>query len=116
MLTSDPERGNPWPNFGFRSHFTKDKSIATETQLKKSTNSGRRKQRWKGKKSSNNTSKETFKGDCDDLKGKVYFIASAKQADNYNNTTEAILEYFLREYTHGLDTLMAWMLLKVWKL
>ena len=24
-------------------------------------------------------------------------------ADNYNTTTEAILEYFLREYTHGLD-------------
>ena len=77
--------------------------MSSNTNTKKTNNSGGKKQRWKGKKNTNNTSKETFKGDCDDLKGKVYYIGSAKQADNYNNTTEAILEYFLRELTHGLD-------------
>ena len=77
--------------------------MSSSPNTKKTNSSGGKKQRWKDKKSSNNTSKETFRGDCDDLKGKVYFIGSAKQADNYNNTTEAILEYFLREYTHGLD-------------
>ena len=47
--------------------------------------------------------KESFKGECEELHGKVYYIGSAKQADNYNTTTEAIMEYFLRKYTHGLD-------------
>jgi len=77
--------------------------MSSNTNTKKTNNSGGKKQRWKGKKNTNNTTKETFKGDCDDLKGKVYFIGSEKQTDNYNTTTEAILEYFLREYTHGLD-------------
>ena len=77
---------------------------ATNTN-NQSNRSGKRKknnQKKSGGKS-NSGSKESFKGECEDLKGKVYFIGSAKQADNYNNTTEAILEYFLRNYTHGLD-------------
>ena len=37
------------------------------------------------------------------MKGKVYFIDSTKQADNYNRVTEAILEYFVRNYTYGVD-------------
>ena len=61
-----------------------------------------KKTKWKSNKGSQNT-KDTFKGDCEDLKGKTYFIGSSKQTDNYNTTTEAILDYFLREYTHGLD-------------
>ena len=64
--------------------------MSSNTNTKKTNNSGGKKQRWKGKKSSKNTSKDTFKGDCDDLKGKVYFIGSAKQADNYNKTTVGI--------------------------
>ena len=47
--------------------------------------------------------KDDFKGECEDLKGKIYIVGSAKQADNFNNKTEAIMEYFLREYTYGLD-------------
>ena len=70
---------------------------------KKNGNQGGKRSKWKGKKSSNNTNRETFKGECDDLKGKVYYIGSAKQADNYNTTTESIMEYILREFTHGLD-------------
>ena len=77
--------------------------MSSNPNTKRTNSSGGKQQRWKGKKPSNNTSKEIFKGECEDLKGKVYFIGSAKQTDNYNNTTEAILEYFLREYTHGLD-------------
>jgi len=61
-----------------------------------------KKNKGKDKKPSN-SNRENFKGDCDDLKGKIFFIGSSKQADNYNNTVEAILEYFLRSYTHGLD-------------
>ena len=36
------------------------------------------------------------------MHGKIFYIGSAKQADNYNTTHEAIMEYFLRKYTHGL--------------
>ena len=101
------------PNFLFGSLFKRVKSVTTDTQLKMATpnnnntkrsgNQGGKKQRWKGRKSTNTNTKETFKGECDDLKGKVYYIGSAKQADNYNTTTEAIMEYILREFTHGLD-------------
>ena len=51
--------------------------------------------------------RDDFKGECEDLKGKTYIVGSAKQADNYNNTTEAIMEYFLREYTYGLDVVVS---------
>ena len=33
-----------------------------------------------------NTNKEKFQGETENLKGKIYFIGSAKQADNYNTT------------------------------
>ena len=32
-----------------------------------------------------------------------FYIGSAKQTDNYNTTHEAIMDYFLVKYTHGLD-------------
>jgi len=51
--------------------------------------------------------KDDFKGECEDLKGKIYIVGSAKQADNFNNTTEAIMEYFLRDYTYGLDVVVS---------
>ena len=51
--------------------------------------------------------KDEFKGDCEDLKGKVFYIGSMKQADNYNNTTEAILAYIQRTYDHGSDIMEA---------
>ena len=47
--------------------------------------------------------KENFKGECEELNGKIFYIGSPKQADNYNTTHEAIMDYFLRKYTHGLD-------------
>ena len=56
--------------------------------------------------------KDDFKGECEDLKGKIYIVGSAKQADNFNNTTEAIMEYFLREYTYGLDVVVHWKTMK----
>ena len=37
------------------------------------------------------------------MHGKIFFIGNAKQTDNYNTTHEAIMDYFLRKYTHGLD-------------
>ena len=49
------------------------------------------KQRFKNNR--NNYNKERFTGESETLKGKVYFIGSIKQADNYNITTEAILLY-----------------------
>ena len=75
----------------------------SNNNTKKNGNQGGKKQRWKGRKSKNKNNKETYKGECEDLKGKIYYIGSAKQADNYNTTTEAIMEYILREFTHGLD-------------
>ena len=83
-----------------------DKSTTTgdkASNSKKGNGSNTKKGKWKGKGKSNNTYKDSFKGDCDELKGKVYYIGSNKQTDNCNTTTEAILEYFLRTYTHGLD-------------
>ena len=56
---------------------------------------------------SQRSKKDDFKGDCEDLKGKVYYIGSMKQADNYNNTTEAILAYIQRTYDHGSDVMEA---------
>ena len=47
------------------------------------------------------------------MHGKVYYIGSAKQADNYNTTTEDIMEYFLRKYTHGLDLVQTLKALKM---
>ena len=52
------------------------------------TNKGN-KQRFKNNR--NNYNKERFAGESEALKGKVYFIGSIKQADNYNLTTEAVL-------------------------
>ena len=43
------------------------------------------------KNNRNNYNKERFAGESEALKGKVYFIRSIKQADNYNLTTEAVL-------------------------
>ena len=56
---------------------------------------------------SQRSNQKEFKGDCDDLKGKVYFIGNMKQADNYNNTTEAILSYIQRTYDYGNDIMDA---------
>ena len=55
----------------------------------------------------NKNKKEGFKGECNELKGHVYFIGSVKQADNFNNTTEAILSYIQRTYDYGNDTMEA---------
>ena len=73
----------------------------------KSQNSNRKgnkskKANWKSSRLPS-ANKDSFKGDCEELKGKTYFVGSAKQVDNFNTTTEAIMEYFLREYTNGLD-------------
>ena len=63
---------------------------------------GSRKAQWKSSRLPS-ASKDNFKGECEELHGKLFYIGSAKQADNYNTTHEAIMEYFLRKYTHGLD-------------
>ena len=44
------------------------------------------------------------RGECAELGENVYFIADARQADNYVKVTEAILNYIQRTYTHGSDT------------
>ena len=59
------------------------------------------------KYSNNKPKKDGFIGECDDLKNHVYFIGSIKQADNYNNTTEAILTYIQRTYDYGIDVVEA---------
>ena len=69
-------------------------------------NNNRRNNQNNNRSQRNNQNKE-FKGDCDDLKGKVYFIGNMKQADNYNNTTEAILSYIQRTYDYGNDVMEA---------
>ena len=56
------------------------------------------KQKPKGIK---NINKEKFQRETENLKGKIYFISSAKQADNYNTTTEAILQYIQRTLHQG---------------
>ena len=56
----------------------------------------------------NKNKKEGFKGECNELKGHVYFIGSVKQADNFNNTTEAILSYIQRTYDYGNDQWKHW--------
>ena len=56
------------------------------------------KQKFKGFK---NTTREKFQGETENLKGKIYFIGLAKQADNYNTTTEAILQYIQRTLRQG---------------
>ena len=35
------------------------------------------------------------------MKGKIYFVGSAKQADNYNTTTDAILQYIQQILDQG---------------
>ena len=63
------------------------------------TNSLSKLQQFKGnrpnkprfKNNRNNYNKDKFSGKSEALKRKIYFIGSIKQADNYNNTTEAIL-------------------------
>ena len=83
-------------------------SSKTPSSSGKSFNNNRRrgnnqsKSNWKSNQTSTNN-RDNFKGDCDDLKGKIYYIGSTKQVDNYNTTTEAILEYILRTSTNGLD-------------
>ena len=61
-----------------------------------------RKAQWKSSRLPS-AGKESFKGECEDLHGKVFYIGNARQTDNYNTTHEAIMDYFLRKYTHGLD-------------
>ena len=68
-----------------------------------SGNGGRYKGKPKGKQASTKSYKETFKGECEGLQGKTFYIGSTKQADNYNQTLEAILDYIMREYTNGMD-------------
>ena len=63
------------------------------------TNRGGNRRKFHKKKSN----KETFKGECQELEGKVYYIGTASQADNYNTTTEKILSYIVRTYDHGID-------------
>ena len=58
----------------------------------------RNRQKFKGNKSGN---RERFQGECESLKGKIYFMGSAKQADNYNTTTDAILQYIQRTLDQG---------------
>ena len=73
-------------------------------------NKGNNNRNFKGKKkfhgnnrNHNNNKREHFKGECDDLKGNVYYIGSAKEADNFNNTTEKILSYIIQTYEYGED-------------
>ena len=68
-----------------------------------SGNGGRYKGKPKGKQASTKSYKETFKGECEGLQGKTFYIGSTKQADNYNQTLEAILDYIMREYNNGMD-------------
>ena len=58
----------------------------------------RNKQKFRGNKTAN---KERFQGESESLKGKIYFVGSAKQADNYNTTTDAILQYIQRTLDQG---------------
>ena len=76
----------------------------------KKNQSGKGNQKGKSKKNYNKqyrNKKDNFQGDCDGLKGKVYYVGSAKQADNYNNTTKAILAYIQRTFNHGTDVMQA---------
>ena len=45
--------------------------------------------------------KDRFHSESEHLKGKIYFIGSVKQSDNFNTTTEAILQYIQRSYDQG---------------
>ena len=45
--------------------------------------------------------KDRFQGESEHLKGKIYFIGSAKQSDNFNTTTEAILQHIQRSFDQG---------------
>ena len=69
-------------------------------------NGNNRRNNQNNNRTQRNNTKE-FKGDCDDLKGKVYFIGSMKQADNYNTTTESIIAYIQRTFDYGNDVMDA---------
>ena len=56
-------------------------------------------QQYKGNKSSN---REKFHRESEDLKGKIYFMGWAKQAGNYNITTDAILQYIQQTLDQGV--------------
>ena len=56
---------------------------------------------------SNRDNRSGFKGECEELKNHTYFIGNLKQADNFNNTTEAILAYIQRTYDYGSDVMEA---------
>jgi len=73
-------------------------------KLVKQYHNGKGKQKQKSKdggKEYNNT-KETFQGECEGLHGKIYSFGN-RQVDTYTQTTEAILDYIMREFTNGMD-------------
>ena len=47
--------------------------------------------------------KQGPKGECDELKDNIYSIGDVRQADKYTKTTEAILNYILKNYNNGSD-------------
>ena len=63
---------------------------------------GKQKQKSKGGGKQYNNTKETFKGECEGLHGKIYSFGN-RQVDSYIQTTEAILDYIMRECTNGMD-------------
>ena len=63
---------------------------------------GKQKQKTKGGGKQYNNTKETFKGECEGLHGKIYSFGN-RQVDTYTQTTEAILDYIMREFTNGMD-------------
>ena len=60
------------------------------------------KQKTKGGNRHYNSNKDNFKGECEALQGKIYSFGN-RQVDTYTQTTEAILDYIMREFTNGMD-------------
>ena len=70
------------------------------------TNQGNRQGgRGRGNRNFNYTPRNAsnLKGACEELKDNVYTVGDAKQADQYNKTTESIVNYIQRTYDEGQD-------------
>ena len=45
--------------------------------------------------------RDKIEGESDQLKGKIYYIGSVKQVDNFNTATEIILQHIQRSLDQG---------------